>query len=38
MNNQKENTKVIIEYGMGNLKSILDDILLIYIGEEEYGK
>ena len=38
MNNQKENTKVIIEYGIGNLKSILDDILVIYIGDEEYAK
>ncbi len=38
MDNQKENTKATIEYGIENLKSILDDILVIYIGEKEYVK
>ncbi len=38
MDNQKESNKAIIEYGMENLKSILEDILVIYIGEEEYAK
>lgn len=37
MNNQKEITKVIIEYGKENLKNIVSNILEKYI-EKEYEK
>lgn len=35
MEKQKKAPKVIIEYGMENLKNILNDILVIYIGEKK---
>lgn len=38
MDNKKENIIVNIEYGMENLKYILDDILVEYIGDKEYAK
>ncbi len=38
MDNQKENAKILIEYGKENLKDILSNILLEYIGEEEHAK
>lgn len=38
MDNQKENAKVLIEYGNENLKEILSNILLEYMGEKEYAK
>lgn len=38
MDNKKENSKAVIKYGMENLKSILNDILVIYIGEEVHAK
>lgn len=38
MDNQKENAKILIEYGKENLKDILSNILLECMGEKEYAK
>ncbi len=38
MDNQKGNSKATIEYGVKNLKDIVSDILVNYIGEEKHDE
>lgn len=38
VDNQKESPKTVIEYGKENLKDILSNILLEYVGEKKYAK